>query len=176
MQLEQLAYVSEIVGAIAILVSIVFLAIEVRRNTNESKRHSVEDATSHRNRFVRMIASDKELADLVGRGLTGEGLSTGQWFRFNMFLYAIFVEFELNQRKYRTGDMDQDLSEAWLEAYRWWLQFPGVRTWWSNEPAGYTDEFRKYVDSQISQQSVANADLLDVFSRISPLEPRNGAP
>lgn len=45
-----------------------------------------------------------------------------------LFLYAIFVEFEFNQRKFQSGDIDADLWDAWLDAYRWWLQFPGVRT------------------------------------------------
>lgn len=172
MSLEQLAYVSEIVAAAAILVSIVFLVIEVRRNTNETKRQSTEDATSHRSNFVRMIAADGELAELLGEGLTGQGLSSSQWFRFNMFLYAIFVEFELNQRKFQSGGMDRDLWDAWLDAYCWWLQFPGVRKWWSLKPAGFTSQFREFVDRKISSIPVAEQSLLNEASETRSMGPR----
>jgi hypothetical protein len=166
MTLEQLAYLSQIVAAVGILGSLVFLALEIRRNTNESRRQSTEDATSHRNGFVRLIATDSELAALVGHGLTGGGLSANQWFRFNMFFYAIFVEFELTRRQYESGDMDRDLWNAWLEAYRWWLQFPGVRKWWSTKPAGYTTVFREFVDVEIAGQPPASESLLAEVRKI----------
>ena len=156
MQLEQLSYISEIVSAVAIVVTIVFLIVEIRRNTNESKRQFMEGATSQRSSFVRMIAADRELAGVINRGLTGSGLADDQWFQFNMFLYALFVEFEFNQRRFEVGEMDKDLWRAWIEAYHWWLQFPGVRNWWHREPAGYTDSFRAYIDSHMENHPAPN--------------------
>jgi len=160
MQLEQLSHVSEIVGAIAIVITIIFLIVEIRRNTNESKRQFMEGATSQRSSFVRMIAADQELARVIGRGLTGSGLADDQWFQFNMFLYALFVEFEFNHRRFKVGDMDRDLWEAWIDAYHWWLQYPGVRNWWARTPAGFTDSFREYIDSYIENQPVADESQL----------------
>jgi len=161
---------AEALGALAVVVSLVVVAIEIRRNTLESKRQSMEDATSHRNTFVRMIATDPELARVVGKGLTGAGLSPGQWFQFNLFMYAIFVEFEFTQRKSRSGEMDSDLWEAWLEGYCWWLQFPGVRKWWSTKPAGFTRSFRDFIDAQIERHPVAGDEVLASFSHIGVAE------
>jgi len=160
MTLQQLAWLSEIIAAVAILISILFLIFEVRRNTRESKRQSTEESTSHRSEFLRMIAADDELAKLLAQGLTGKGLDTHRWFRFNMYFYAIFVEFELNQRKFQSGNMDIELWHAWLDAYRWWLQFPGVRKWWSLKPAGLTPSFRAFVDAELSSVPVADPSLL----------------
>lgn len=160
MQLEQLSYVSEVVGAIAIVITIIFLIVEVRRNTNESKRQFMEGATSQRSSLVRMIAADQELAQVIGRGLAGSRLPDDQWFRFNMFLYALFVEFEFNQRRVKVGEMDRDLWEAWIDAYNWWLQYPGVRNWWHRAPAGFTDSFREYIDSHIENQPIADVSQL----------------
>ncbi len=159
MPLEQLSYVGEIVGAIAIVITIIFLIVEVRRNTNESKRQFMEGATSQRSLFVRMIAADQELAEVIGRGLTGSGLADDQRFRFNMFLYALFVEFEFNQRRFKVGEMDKDLWEAWIDAYHWWLKYPGVRNWWEKTPAGFTNSFRAYVDSHIENHPLKEARI-----------------
>ena len=127
----------------------------------------MEDATSHRNDFVRLIATDPDMAGVVGRGLTGTGLNAQQWFRFNLFLYAIFVEVEFNQRKFQSGDIDADLWDAWLYAYRWWLQFPGVRRWWTSSPAGFTPQFRDFVDAEVSRQDVAPDSALAELSKIN---------
>ena len=166
---------AEALGAILVIASLLFVAIELRRNTKESRRHSMEDATSHRNEFVRLIATDASMAGVIGRGLTGTGLDAQQWFRFNFFLYAIFVEFEFNQRKFQVGDIDADLWDAWLDAYRWWLQFPGVRKWWASGPAGFTQKFRDFVDVQLSRQEVASDSVLAEFSKID-VEQAAGAP
>ncbi len=162
---------AEALGAILVVASLLFVAMELRRNTNESRRHSMEDATSHRNDFIRLIATDPDMAGVVGRGLTGTGLNAHQWFRFNLFLYAIFVEFEFNQRKFESGDIDADLWDAWLDAYRWWLQFPGVRKWWISSPAGYTRKFRDFIDAEVSRQDLATDSVLAELSKISPQQP-----
>jgi hypothetical protein len=118
-----------------------------------------------------MIAADGELARLLSQGLSGNGLVAVEWFRFNMFLYAIFVEFELNQRRFESGDMEKDLWDAWLEAYRWWLRFPGVRKWWSMEPAGFTAQFRKYIAREIDSMPVADGFSANVAAASNPEGP-----
>lgn len=160
MQLEELANLSEVIGAFAIIISLIFLIFEVRRNTNESKRQFMEGVTSQRTSFVRLLSTDEELARLIMQGLTGSGLAAHQWFQFNMYLYALFVDLEFTKRRYDAGEMDSDLWEAWLDAFQWWLQFPGVRKWWAGNPAGYTKPFRKFVDARIEKQSVADDELL----------------
>lgn len=166
MQLEQVYYISQLVAAAAIVISIIFLGTEVRRNTAAAKRQSLEESTSHRSDFVRMIASHKDLADEIGQGLAGVRLDSTAWFQFSMFLYAIFIEFELNHRKFKSGDMDADLWEAWMEAYCWWLQFPGVRTWWAQKPAGYTSDFRAVVDTEIEKNRIVDARALNLMGRV----------
>lgn len=166
MQLEELANISEIIGAFAIIISIIFLVFEVRRNTNESKRQFMEGVTSQRTGFVRMLSTDEELSKIVMQGLTGAGLSAHQWFQFNMFLYALFVEFEFTRRRFLAGEMDRDLWDAWLDAYHWWLQFPGVRKWWSSKPAGFTDAFRQFADARIEKQAEADESVLSQMSRV----------
>jgi len=168
MALEEFYYLSQVVAAVAIVLSLLVLVVEVRRNTREIKRQSTAEVTSQRSTFVRYIGTDKQVARVVGRGLSGEGLAPAEWFQFNMFLYAIFVEFELNRRKQAAGEIDADLWEAWLEAYRWWLQFPGVRKWWSTRPAGFTADFRRFVDGELETTEPADARLLAEFSRIDP--------
>jgi hypothetical protein len=151
MTLEQAYYLSQIVAAAAILASLVFLALEVRRNTRETRRAAVEEATSHRTDFVRLLAVDSALMKRVGRGLSGVRLDAAEWMQFSLFLYAIFVEFEVNERRRRDGDLEEELWSAWLDAYRWWLQFPGTRKWWATRPAGFTERFRAIVDAELAK-------------------------
>jgi hypothetical protein len=164
--LEAAYFVSQIAAAVAIFISLMFVAIEVRRNTAETRRVAMEEATSHRTDFVRMMATDPALTKLLGAGLSGKRLDAAQWLQFSMFIYAIFVEYELNERKRRRGDLDAELWDAWLEGYRWWLQFPGVRKWWSTKPAGFTAAFRALVDGEIAA-SVADEAMLAQIAKIA---------
>lgn len=167
MTLEHVYFLSQIAAAAAILASLIFLALEVRRNTAETRRHSIEYATAHRAEFVRHLALDPALVRLVGRGLSGARLEAAEWFQFSMFVYALFVEFELNERKLRAGEMDRELWQAWLEAYRWWLQFPGVRKWWAAKPAGFTERFRSVVDQELAAAATVDERTLGLMQKIT---------
>lgn len=166
MSLEELSYLSQIVAAIAVLVTLVFFILEVRRNTRETRRQTLEEATAHRTGFVRMMVADPALIRLVGAGLSGAKMDAAAWYQFSMFLYALFVEYEFNEKRIRAGEMDEELWEAWREAYRWWLQFPGARKWWATRPAGFTPYFRELVDREIATVA-EDAQMLAFMAKVS---------
>lgn len=150
MSLEEFSYLSQIVAAVAVLATVGFLAFELQRNTRETRRQTLEEATARRTDVVRMMATDPALVRLIGAGLSGGKMEAAEWLQFSMFLYALFVEYEINEHRRRAGYMDEELWEAWREAYRWWLQFPGARKWWATRPAGFTQRFREVIDREIA--------------------------
>jgi len=59
---EALGTVAEVVGAIAVVASVIFLAIQVRGNTRLLAQQTVSSAIDAFNDFDRLIASTPDLA------------------------------------------------------------------------------------------------------------------
>ena len=95
MDLTQLANLGEFIGGIAVLVTLLYLAVQVRQGNTRAQAeteiqwgHSAADMTA-------LIASDRELSDLWRRGLQGrEPIDSDEEFRLNMLFATMFFRFE----------------------------------------------------------------------------------
>jgi len=72
MTLEQLANLSQIVGSVGVIVSLVFVGVQIRSNTAALQRNE-HNSTMEQWTVVRMaIAKNRDIAELMTAGLNGE--------------------------------------------------------------------------------------------------------
>lgn len=73
MTLEDLAYLSQIIGVIAVLASLIFVGLQIRQNTKALKATSHHAVTDSFNAINTLIISDRKVARLWRHG--GDGRS-----------------------------------------------------------------------------------------------------
>ncbi len=153
MTLEQASFLAEIIAAIAVVASLIYLGIQVRNSRLQAKSDAIDLITKERSEFVKMMSQDYDLSLIVPKGLAATSkLPANEYYRFNNFIYYIFITLESGYRKWESNDLDDKLWQAWDEAILWWLLFPGVQTWWKhNIVPGYTASFKNYIDSIIKK-------------------------
>jgi len=153
MNLDIAFYVTQIIGVLAIIISLINLGIQIRKSRKESIRASVDLITKERAEFIKILASDEDLAKIMTKGLMKDGdMDDLERFRFASYLYHLFVHWELAYRKWTRGNVDDELWESWVEAIQWWLKKPKVLNWWYyNDIGGFTETFKQFVDKQISE-------------------------
>jgi len=72
MSLEQLSYFSQIIGSVGVVVSLIFVGLQVRQNTRALQRNE-HNSTMEQWTVIRMaIAKDRSIAELMTAGLNGE--------------------------------------------------------------------------------------------------------
>ena len=72
MSLEQLSYLAQIIGTIGVIVSLVFVGLQVRQNTRALERNE-HNSTMEQWTVLRMaIAHHRDIAELMTAGLQGE--------------------------------------------------------------------------------------------------------
>ena len=152
MNLEQFSQVGEVIAAIAVVVSLVYLAIQLRQNTEQMRSQAFDLVTGQRTRFLRPLVDNGELSRIVTRGLGAvERLDASEYFRFGMYLYGLFVDLELGFKKWRAGQLGEEEWRAWEAAVLWWLRTPGAAAWWKTAPTGFTPTFITYIDGLMEQ-------------------------
>ena len=72
MSLEQLSYVAQIAGSVGVILSLVFVGLQVRHNTAALQRNE-HNSTMAQWTVIRMaIAKNRDLAEFMTTGLRGE--------------------------------------------------------------------------------------------------------
>ena len=144
-------FVTQIIGGVAVIISLISLGIQIRKSRKQSIRESMDLITKERGEFIKILATDEDLAKIMAKGLMkDDDLNDIERFRFASYLYHLFVHWELAYRKWARGNIDDELWVSFVEAIQWWLKKPKVVAWWNyNDIGGFTKSFNQFIDKLI---------------------------
>ena len=142
--------ISEIVGALAVLVTLVYLALQIRLNTAQSRatsHHAISDAL---NQINILFAQSAEVSALWLRGLEDRACLTDQqrW-QFDSLLRAYFHVCETMYFQAGVGTGDRGIVLAEEQGMTIVVTTPGGREWWAENPFGFSKEFRAYIQTLV---------------------------
>ncbi len=150
MTLQDLGNIGEFVGAIGVIISLVYLATQIRQNTKSVRAAAVDVAAD---RFVEvnlLPALNPELSELLDAGYKDYvSLSDIQKRRFRSYLLGTSLRFENLFVKYRQGLLPDAQWEGIAEALQYAARRPGVRQSWKEIRPLLNPEFRKFYDAMV---------------------------
>jgi hypothetical protein len=103
MSLEQLSYLAQVIGSVGVVLSLVFVGLQVRQNTAALQRNE-HNSTMAQWTVIRMaIVENRDIAELMSSGLQGKGdLDSADQLRLEQFLaehtWAAFHIWDRTQR------------------------------------------------------------------------------
>jgi hypothetical protein len=151
--LSDLGNIGEFLGGLAVIISIIYLAVQVRQNTRAIHSSRYQDATDSVAAFYSLIAQDADVAALFNSGLRDAGsLDETDSRRFAALLNSVFSHFENLHFQNEQGTIDAQLWQRWSRILDWYLEHPGVKTWWSLADLQFADSFRSVVSRRLDTQ------------------------
>jgi hypothetical protein len=148
MNLQSLANIGEIIGAIVVILSLVYVAIQVRQNTEAQRTENYARALERVAAIQSTLSQDSEISLIFSKGVVDTSKLTPQEkVRFTWSLYETFGAFEFMFLASKTGSIVEEVWSRWSAAIAWWLTFPGVQAWWKARPLPFTDSFTSFVES-----------------------------
>jgi len=152
MSIGELENYAEIAGGIAVLISLIYVAIQIRQNTAVVKASNYADLSFKLSEFNKLIAKDGELADIYNRGVVSyNSLSEVEKTRFNMaiarMLQAVQAMFHLRYRGY----IDGELVQTNLDSVGLFLAAPGLEEWWLDNSKWWESDFRAAMEEMIEK-------------------------
>ena len=95
MKLNQWASFAEIVGAFAVVVSLVYVGIQVNDSAGAVRSASANDANVALQAFYLQLGADRETSSIMYRGLKSEqALADEDEYQFLMMLHGAFLGFQ----------------------------------------------------------------------------------
>ena len=148
MDLTQLANLGEFIGGVAVLVTLVYLATQVRQNTRAVSAATFHAISSETSGFVARVAENPELAALLEKGfLRPDELSPSERFRVGFWLRATF---RLNENYfYQTdyyGVLDSGVGAGYTSSLSEHARIPFVREWWGTAKGAFSPSFQAHFD------------------------------
>lgn len=125
MNWEAIGAVGEVLGAIGVIVTLGYLAVQIRRNTSVVRSTAVQSSNSRIAEVVRTIAT-VENSDVFSRGLTSpDELTDSERLHFAFMMSGFFITMDSTYWDYRTGVLPEAIWERELELLRRYLALPG---------------------------------------------------
>ena len=141
--------VGEIIGAAAVVVTLVNLALQMRHNAAATRAETAQSLADSINEANLLLAADPELARLYSEGKFGDwdSLNDIEKVRWSYFatagcrsFEAVFTNARLNKADEQTFRMIKGLLKKHFESAAW-------KTWWleQGEQPPYTEDFVRFV-------------------------------
>ena len=131
MNWDAIGAVAELLAAIGVIVSLIYLAVQVRRNTHIQRAANLRDIATELAMTIRCTAANPELASLVLRGLADlDALDPVERYRFDSYIYAFVANFERALSDARYGDYPEEQLAPMRVSIVEHLSTRGGRAWW----------------------------------------------
>ncbi len=147
MALEDLGNIGEFVAAIGVIVSFVYLAVQIRQNTRSIRSSAYQSAVASSVEMGNTWAVDGSLAEIVTKAARDySALEGADRYRFAMYAYTVFRSYENLFYQRGQGALQADLWEGYHNMLVVHLKSAGLAEWWEIQHDFFSVEFQHYVD------------------------------
>jgi len=148
MDLQSLANLGEFISGLAVVISLVYLAFQVRQNTHSLHTENYARALDRLAAIQSQLSAHGELSRIFSTGAVDPSrLTPQQRIQMTWGLYETFGAFEFMFHAARSRALPDQVWDRWSAAVAWWLTFPGVISWWRARPTPFSADFTSFVES-----------------------------
>ena len=154
MNWEMIGALGELMGATAVVLTLFYLAHQVRDASQEAQRNRWSDLNHEISRVADSWGANTELSDIVFRGFTDRGsLEPQEAFRFYSSLFRLFRAWEAVFEYSREGGIHQWGAEGFRTTMTDILGFPGTQIYWRDRRHWFSRAFQAEVDGLLKETS-----------------------
>ena len=152
MNWEAIGAIGEIFGAAAVVVSLLYLALQMRQNTRQLRRAELNAAMDQQSAHRRALMTSPDLGMLFARGLAdpsslNEGDATRVGATIDNLIWCLFHIWD----RARSGDTPADMWSLGVQRLiAGYLGSPFGRNWWSEMKETYPAAYCVEVDRIVS--------------------------
>jgi len=164
MNWEAVGAISEAIGVVAILISLIYLAVQIRQSTQEFSRGieatqlaAFESNIESGNRVRELLLLNPDRVELMTKGYASyTTLDTAAKVRFGLLLRNIFSSMHIFSSmqgayiRHLSLENDSQGFEGSTRLLDEILQNPGVREWLQGKKPDWRSEFHELVDERLA--------------------------
>jgi len=132
--MEAFGFVAQLISTISVIVSLVYLAFQIRENTRAMRRSASRDILRGLDELGRMFIEVPDLSKLFLTALEQpQELTAAEHFRFVRLMTYMFSSFETAVNYHGEGLLDDEVIETYGQGVFQLFDSPTVMAWWEKE-------------------------------------------
>ena len=147
MNWDAIGAIAELLGAIGVMGTLLYLAVEMRKNTTATQQQNHHTIVTRRSELFESWSHDKEISALIVTGWAGEDLDPIDAMRFVWAMMNWMGHLQDVFKQYRAGTIERDVWEAEKQSLGATFGQPGFVSWWSEASQYYMPEFVEAIES-----------------------------
>lgn len=163
MEWDALGAIAELLGAIAVLVTVGYLAVQIKQNTRALESSAVSSL-----RDVHVLTEKNEhYNSLILKTLRREELQPEERLQMVERFYTIMKGFEVLWLQQQVGAMAHDQFAQHLDIVRWALTAPVCRRMWAELETSFVPGFREAVKKDVLAAEAPSSQMMKAMEAIN---------
>ena len=150
MNWDAIGAIGEIVGALAVVSSVAYLAVQIRRQTDQSRLAATRDLAHEYAQSMDKVIDDSEFAAIYLQAVREYNeLPNEERIRAALYFQRLVRVREQAHLHVTKGHMDPSFFNSMDTTMGEWFRFPGAQQWWRLNHEYFDVDFRSLVEDQI---------------------------
>lgn len=163
MNWDAIGATGEMIGAFAVVVSLIYVGVQVRHSAGAVRSAAANDASVAMQNWYLEMGSNRQASDIWFNAMTSpEPLSTHDEFQFMMSMHAVLLGMQNSYLLSQEGTLDAEFREAITTALVAVKDLPGMDRYWRQRRGFFHTGFAEYVDGLLAQAAI---ETLDMYKR-----------
>ncbi len=147
MNWDAISAVSQLIGSIAVVISVLYLAVQLRSSTRVARVAAMDAAAAALRDVTKPFMENAELARIWRIGLENlETLSPEDQARFFHAAHQFLKALETIHYHYVYGLLDEQLWQGWRELLHHYICTPGIEYYLTRRSAVFSEWFCKFIN------------------------------
>ena len=150
MTLQLWTLIVDIVSAVGVIITLIYLAVQVRQNTNQARADNSKAIRNHWIEAQNALFRSEEGAEFLRRALNDfQGLSPAQKGRFNAFMLDLISSFVEVHESAGRNLVEREAYVGIERVVSAYMRCPGASDYWQASKSVYPPDIVKQVDLAI---------------------------
>ena len=146
-KLKNIALYAEVIGGIAILISLIFVGFQFKDNTKATRSATATATISTMASWYSDIGNNEQSSILFYKFLaTPDSIPKERRIQAIYNLHSMFLIFQSSYLLVKEGTLDVRIQESLTEVIKGVRDQPGMLYYWETRKSIFFEEFRAYVD------------------------------
>jgi hypothetical protein len=148
MNWEAIGAIGEVFGALGVIATLGYLAVQIRQNTISTRTSSYQAVVTSAAEWTRAVGLDADAARIIAAGAVDYGSLSGEdRLRFDLLFQSLFRNYENIFFQHMQGAISDDTWAGWSSRMRSTFALPGFRVCWDATPEAYSGAFASFLET-----------------------------
>ena len=150
MSIQDWGAIGEILGAVAVFATLVYISVQIRQNTLAMRAETFRSATESSTEFTQLLLNDHDLALIWRKGLQApDELDDDELYRFTLLVRLQLRRYESVYMQVEQGLLSRDLLIGLENTFRGVYSNDHFREYWRAERHSFLPAYAAVVDELV---------------------------